>query len=508
MADNSTPDLTAEKPDGATQDIDTVEQPSDGAPEAVTTTKLTPNQIAAWQALPENQKTAIRHREAIRIFNSGLEHHKNGDLAAAIEAYGKALVLDPGAADTYNNLGVALRSTGKLRAAIACYRRGLVLHPNHPNIYSNMGNAYRELGHLQLSVASHHKAIKLNSKNAEAYYNLGLALRDLGQIQQSLRAFETTLQLNPTHAECRCDRSLTLLSMGDFKRGLDEYEWRWKLDRNPPRKFDKPIWNGSELKGKTLLIHQEQDIGDMIQFARYIPMIKDRGGRVILETQPELSRLMSTAPGVDGVTVCGSELPEYDCYIPMMSLARLFATTLDTIPKPIPYLTPPEQPYIPLPASLDTQYKVGIAWAGNATHINDKNRSCDFSYFIELMGIPSINIYSLQKGENEADIKVNGCQALVVDMAPSLNDFADAAALIQNLDLVISVDTATAHLAGTLGKPVWLVLPFSADWRWLHETAQSPWYPSMRIFRQRQPGNWDQVFRDIRRALHEKLELT
>lgn len=477
------------------------------APQPPVASGPTEQQLAAWQSLPQEQKLALREREAARIFNLAIEHHQKGELDLAIESYGKSLLLNPKVPDVYNNMGVALRSAGKLDAAVACYRRCLVLRPNHPGVYSNMGNAYRDLGRLQLSVASHQQAVKLDSQNSEAYYNLGLALRDLGHAAQSLAAFETALRLNPDHPECRWDRSLTLLGMGDLQRGFEEYEWRWKLDRSPPRVLDKPVWDGSPLKGKTLLIQQEQGIGDMIQFARYIPMVKERVSTVVVEAQPELARLMSTVPGADKVINRGSALPKFDFYVPMMTLARLFETTSATIPTGIPYLNPPEGQSVQLPASLDNQRQIGIAWAGRPTHQNDKNRSCSFKQFIELLGIPGVTIYSLQKGGREADIKENGCEALVTDMASRLNDFADTAALINQLDLIITVDTSVAHLAGALGKPVWVVIPFAADWRWGLESEETPWYPSMRLFRQRQPGNWDQVFRDVRKALRTELSL-
>ncbi|NQW00791.1 MAG: glycosyltransferase family protein [Rhodospirillales bacterium] len=475
------------------------------APQPAPASDSAETQAALWKALPAEQKLALREREAARIFNVAIDHHQKGEVSAAIEAYGKSLLLNPKIPDVYNNMGVALRSAGKLEAAVACYRRCLVLRPNHPGVYSNLGNAYRGLGRLQLSVASHQQAVKLDPKNPEAYYNLGLALRDLGQPSQALAAFETTLRLKPDHAECRWDRSLTLLGMGDLSRGFAEYEWRWKLDRSPPRVLEKPLWDGSPLKGKTLLIQQEQGIGDMIQFARYIPLVKERVSTVVVETQPELARLMSTVKGADKVINRGSALPRFDAYIPMMTLARLFETTQATIPADIPYMSPPPGQSVQLLPSMENQRQIGIAWAGRPTHQNDKNRSCDFKQFIELLGIPGVNIYSLQKGGRESDIKENGCEALVIDMASRLNDFADTAALVSQLDLVITVDTSVAHLAGAMGKPVWVVVPFAADWRWGYNTSETPWYPSMRLFRQPQPGNWDQVFSDVRKALRAEL---
>jgi ADP-heptose:LPS heptosyltransferase len=383
----------------------------------------------------------------------------------------------------------------------------LVLRPGSAAVFSNMGNALREMGRLQTSVAAHQQGIKLSPNNAEAYYNLGLTLRDLGQIDQALACFTKTLQLKADHVDCHWDRALTLLTKGDYKTGFDEYEWRWKLDRSPPRGYAQPQWDGKAMKGKTLLIHQEQGFGDMLQFARYLPMVKQHSGgaTIVLEVQPELTRLFAEIDAVDKVIDRGAQLPKFDAYIPMMSLARIFGTTLKTIPADIPYLRAPEMDTLKLPPSLDKQFRVGISWAGRPTHKNDANRSCEFTQFIELLGIPGITVYSLQKGPHEADVKEHGCEGLIMNLAPRLSDFADTAAVLAQLDLVITVDTALGHLAGGLGTPTWVMMPFAPDWRWLLDTDRSPWYPNHRIFRQSEPGAWDGVFAAVRGALRDEL---
>ncbi len=463
-------------------------------------------QIAVWKSIPQDKKTALREREAARVFALAVEHHQKREFTDAVQNYGKSLLLNPKEADTYNNMGVALRSLGKLEAAVACYRRSIVLRPNNAGAYSNLGNALRDLGRLQLAVAAHQQALKLAPEGQESYYNMGLALRDLGQNDQALAAFERTLSFNENHADCRWDRALTLLLKGNFIDGFTEYDWRWKLERSPPRGYAEPEWDGSELKGKTLLVHQEQGFGDMIQFARYIPMIKEKGGTIVLETQPELSRLFSTLPGVDKVVNLGSPLPKFDFFIPMMSLAKIFKTTAGSVPAKIPYLTPPDLHAVQLPASMERQAQVGIVWAGKPTHKNDKNRSCQFTDFIELLGTPGVIVYSLQKGPRERDITDNNCEALVLNLGGQLGDFADTAAAIQQLDLIITVDTSVAHLAGALGKPVWVLIPYAPDWRWMTGTDTSPWYPNMRLFRQKRYGEWDAVFSEVRRALGKELD--
>jgi hypothetical protein len=331
-------------------------------------------------------------------------------------------------------------------------------------------------------------------------------LRDLNRTDPALATFEKALKIKGDHVDCRWDRALCFLQKGDFKRGFDEYEWRWKLDRSPPRGFEQPLWDGADLKGKTILIHQEQGFGDMIQFARYVPMVKAKGATVIIEAQPELARLFSVLEGVDKVVNKGSPLPKFDVYAPIISLARIFATTPETVPADIPYLSAPDAHAVQLPASLGKQMKIGISWAGRPTHQNDTFRSVAFRHFVELLGVPGVTVYGLQKGPAAAEVSDNGCEALVLNLGGRLHDFADTAAVVAQLDLVISVDTVLVHLAGALGKPVWTLLPFFADWRWMTSGDTSPWYPTMRLFRQDQPGDWEPVFNAVREALLEEIK--
>lgn len=464
-----------------------------------------PEKLEAWRALPEDQRTALREREAVRLFNNAAQMHRDGKLSEAIETYGKSLLLNPKQSDVYNNMGVALRSSQKLEAAVACYRRSLVLKPNNPGVYSNMGNALRELGRLEVALASHQQAVRLAPRSTEAYYNLGLVLRDLGQTDAALSCLEKAIALNENHVDCQWDRALTLLEMGRLEEGFEAYESRWQLDRSPPREFDKPRWDGSELKGKTVLVHHEQGFGDMIQFARYLPMIKARGGQVVVEVQPELARLMGSVEGVSKVFNRGQTPPKFDFYIPMMSLPHVFGTNMENIPADVPYVGPLDPSAVQLPSSLGRIKRVGISWAGRPTHRNDTNRSSGFKHFIEILGLPGMSVFSLQKGGASANIKEYGCEALVTDLGERIRDFSDTAAVIGQLDLVITVDTALAHLAGAMGKPVWVAVPFAPDWRWMRDIETSPWYPSMRLFRQKRYGAWEGVFGDIRRALRDEI---
>ena len=463
--------------------------------------KPTPEQVAMWQDLQPDQRMAVREREAVRMFGDALAHHRNDELEEAARLYGRALILNPNIPDIYNNLGVALRALGKLEASAACYHRALALSPDNGGAYTNLGNVLRGLGQYKAAAASHRRAVELTPDNADALYNLGLALRETGQTDEALDCFAKTLELNPDHPGCHWDRSLTLLQKGDLKEGFEEYEWRWKLDGNPPRDYSQPEWDGADLGSKTILLHQEQGFGDMIQFVRYIPLVKKRGGTIIVEAQPQLSRLFSTIEGVGQVVNTGAATPRFDVYAPMMSLARIFATTQETVPATVPYLSAPDAFAGQLPATLSPQLTVGIAWAGSATHQNNARRSCPFNFFTELMGLADVALYSLQTGRAAADIAGHGCGAFVTDLGSKMNDFADTAAVIGHLDLVISVDTSIAHLAGALGKPVWVALPHPGDWRWMQDGDTSPWYPTMQLFRQPDPGNWAPVFEALKKAL-------
>jgi hypothetical protein len=296
-----------------------------------------------------------------------------------------------------------------------------------------------------------------------------------------------------------------LLLDGKYEQGFAEYEWRWKLRRSPPRGFKQPLWDGKPFPNKTLLLHQEQGFGDSIQYARYVPIVKKLGGTVIVECPVELARLFATIEGIDKVLIRGAPMPKFDVYAPLLTLPKIMGTTLKTVPAAVPYLKPPELRTVHLPVVDRRLFKVGIAWAGRPTHRNDRNRSCPFSHFVELMGLPGAAFFSLQKGAAAEDLRKDACDALVMDVGQQIEDFADTAAVVQQLDLVISVDTAVAHLAGALGRPAWVALPLSGDWRWMRQGETTPWYPTMRLFRQKTRGNWDDVLAAVRRQLRDAI---
>ena len=458
---------------------------------------------AAAKPAPAVVPDDARGREALRLFALGAALHRQGRLDDACRAYGRALLFKPDFPDAYTNLGVALRAQGKSEAAVACHRRALGLKSDGANYHSNLGNALRDLGRLAEAAEALQQALRLAPNAPEILYNFGLVLRDMGRFDTALSCLEAVLKLQPEHAECRYDRALTLLFAGDLKRGFAEYETRWKLRRNPPRKFDKPRWNGQAMPGKTLLLYAEAGFAEAIQFARYAAMAKkNSGAAIVLECPPELARLLETLDAVDRIAIRGAPLPAFDAHIPLLSLPALMATTAATVPADVPYLRAPEIRAIAIPNLVPNAMKVGIAWAGNAEARAERHRSCPFVHFLELAQVPGVALYSLQTGDAGRALGDQAAEPLVYNAGPAIADFADLATAINQLDLVISVDTAIAHLAGALAKPVWTLLSTLGDWRYAANGAKSPWYPSMRLFRQKALGEWPEVMAEVGAALH------
>ena len=433
-------------------------------------------------------------RAAAQAFARAADLHGKGQLDQAIREYSRAILHKPHHADAYNNLGVALRVQGQFAAAVACYRRALALRPESANIHSNMGNALRDLGRFEDAAQALQQALALAPGSPEYLYNLGLVHRDMGRTDQALAAFDRVLAAKPDHVECHWDRALTHLRMGDLERGFAEYEWRWKLKRSPPRAISRPLWDGQAFPGKTLFIHWEQGYGDTIQFVRYLSLAKKLGGTVIFECQANLARLLAATEGVDRLVDSGSPLPDFDIHTPLMSLPWLLKTTLATVPTKISYLAVPPIGDKRIPTLDPRALKVAIAWAGSPTNRNDRWRTCPFVRFLEFAGVPGVALYSVQHGRAAEELSASLNGPLVLDVGRTCVDFADTAAVLAQMDLVISVDTSIAHLAGALGKPVWTLLPAAGDWRWMDKGERTPWYPTMRLFRQKTLGDWDGVF--------------
>jgi tetratricopeptide (TPR) repeat protein len=452
------------------------------------------------------QALALRPNSPETHVNLGSALCEKGQLDEAITSYREALTLKPDLTEALINLGSALSDKGQLNEAIASYRQALALKPDSSVALNNLGNGLREKGELEEAIACYKEALALEPDYAEAYDNLSTSLSDKGQYDEAIASARKAIALKPGYSQAHCNLAFLLLRQGDWSIGWKEYEWRRKVKNfpSPRRNFPQPQWDGSDLKDRNLFIHCEQGFGDALQFVRYIPMIGQSGARVVVECLPELERLLRGNSGGWQVVALGQTLPDFDVYCPMLSLPLALAATQETIPAAIPYLHADATIRSKWQDRLEREshgFKVGIAWAGSKTHKNDRNRSIALSTMAPLGRVNGIRFFSLQKSQDtrRGDVAPTGFEP--IDWTDELTDFADTAAMIANLDLVISVDTSVAHLAGAMGKPVWVMLPFASDWRWFIDREDSPWYPTMRLFRQTVWGSWEEVVSKIGDAL-------
>ncbi|UCF92982.1 MAG: tetratricopeptide repeat protein [Desulfobacterales bacterium] len=436
--------------------------------------------------------------------NLGMALHTLRDYERASANFKEAVRLRPDFADAYNNLGTVCRDQSNLDEALRHYQQALALSPENASINHNLGIIYQLRQDFDRARACYQKAIGSQAGLAETHNNLGKLYHDRNQFAQALCHYEKAVQIAPGHADAHFNRALTLLLTGRFKEGWQEYEWRfqragWK--KIYPHRLQKPRWDGGKFSGRKLFVHSEQGFGDTIQFVRYLPRVKSLGGHVTLEVRHELYDLLQGFPGVDKlVPMSFDTLPReaYDCYIPLMSLPGIFGTDIETIPAPVPYIHA-------LPAKIDfwrrrmggAGLKIGVVWAAKDTYAH--NKTCPPKELGPLFRIRRVEFCGLQKGSAAGQIKKSAVE--VQNLGEEFATFADTAAAIECLDLVVSVDTAVAHLAGAMGKPVWILLPHSPDWRWLVDREDSPWYPTMRLFRQPRPGDWQAVVRTVKAQL-------
>jgi tetratricopeptide (TPR) repeat protein len=432
------------------------------------------------------------------------------NLALAIKAYRKAVEFRGDVAGFWNNLGIALQSDKQPAAAIEALRRATMLKPDWAEAYSNLGNALWQSGDLENAAAVCRQAIKLQPNLSEAHNNLANVLRDLGQYDEAAEVLTGALAHNPQSPQLHWNFAPLLLMKGDYSRGWQEYEWGRRIPEHTPPfpRFFETMWDGSALNGKRILLDAEQGFGDAIQFARYIPSVARRGGDVILRCDPALDRLLGKIPGANRIVSQREAIPDFEVHCPLVSLPRVLQLDRpEDLPWSGPYLTADaadRDKFRPLLAGAKDRKKVGLVWAGGAGHSNDRQRSARLIDFSALAQIPGIWLCSLQKGPPAQEIPPAVAKGLQInDFTDQLQDFADTAAVIDQLDLVISVDTAVLHLAGALGKPAWAVLPFAAEWRWMIGRSDSPWYPTLRLFRQTARGDWTAPIAQIAAALRE-----
>lgn len=417
----------------------------------------------------------------------------------AVPLLEKAIALKPEDAPSYSNLGNAQRLLGQTGPAIQSLDRAVRLSPNSTEYQNNLGNALHDAGRIEEAIIAFERAIALQPQSAEAHNNLGTSLRQLGKWNQALGEYRQAIALQPEYAMPHFNLGLMLLMLGQFEKGWQENEWRWKVreHRLDPDRLPMPMWDGSDLNGRTLLLYTEQGFGDAIQFVRYAELLANRGGKIVLQCHAELKRLFLPLAGLAQVSSRDEPAPTADLRCPLLSLPLLFKTELHNIPASIPYLhaNPERVEKWSHRLAPDGRRRVGIAWAGRPTHRNDRERSISIQQLAPLAK-NNVRFISLQKGTVDASgpLKYD-------DWTNELTDFAETAALIENLDLVICVDTAVAHLAGAMGKPVWVMLPYVADWRWLLDRTDTPWYPTMRLFRQTHRQDWTAPIEQIAREL-------
>lgn len=449
---------------------------------------LLPRSFAAHHALGGALRSAGRIDESILVFRRAIE-------------------LDPNLAEVHYNLANSLHDKERWQEAVDEYRRTIQLRPTFAEAHNNLGNVLAHLDRREEAGAAYRRAVELKPDYANAYHNLGKLLGEQGRLDEAIAASRRAVTLDPAHALAKMSLGMMHLLTGDFEQGWPLYEARWDKDdfTSPKRNFSQPMWDGRPLLGGRVLIHAEQGFGDAIQFVRYAPLVAERGGTVLVECPPELAELFGTVKGVTAVIAAGDPLPPFDFHVPMLSLPLVFQTTLSTIPHPGFYLTASLtrcQSWRSWLAGDGPRLKVGLVWAGRATHSRDRMRSIPLRRWLPILEVRDVDFVSLQIDDRGKQIgRLPGLHR-ILDPSARIAGFADTAALVSQLDLVIAVDTAVAHLAGALGRPVWVLLPFAPDWRWLLGRQDSPWYPTMRLFRQPGFGDWPGVLQRVTQELH------
>lgn len=501
----------------------------------------------ALQRLGDRRSAKVTFTTALKLrpgfaeahLNLGNLYYDRGLFPAAAAHYQSALRIRSGYAKAWVNLGNALSRLNRTREAVACYRRALSIKPDSVAAHHGLGNALAEkkdwiqarqylqralqlnpasaeihnsLGNLHYSqknmqdaAESYFRAVEIDSTYSRARINLGNALLALGKHQQARSLYERGLALDPSSPGALYNIALAQLRNGEFKQGWRNYESRWGFEELHLRKrnFRAPLWRGEQLDGKTILLHAEQGLGDTLQFVRYAPLVAARGGRVVLEVQQPLVRLLKHHPGIEAVIPYGAALPAFDVQCPLMSLPLAFGTEIGTIPRAEGYLNV-EMPKPPTNSNL----RIGISWAGNPRHKGDSTRSMPLESLLPLADIPGLTLISLQKGAGVEQLAFLKDQLPLDDAASAHEDMYETAALVGTLDLVLSVDTSIAHLAGAMAKPIWIMLAWVADWRWMEQRSDSPWYKTARLFRQNSAGDWASVVSQIVTALRSQNRYT
>ena len=450
----------------------------------------------------------LQPRFVAATFNKGMALTGLGDLEAAASAFEEAVQLDGGYVEAWFQLARVYHDCGRIKEAEAAYRKVISIDPGHFETHCNLGNILRAAGHLNDALMYYDKALALIPDLPEVLSNKGVALQELGRRDEAISCYRRAINLDSNDAEAHRNLSMALLQGGDYEEGWKEFEWRWQTRHfaSIKRRWDKSQWAGEPLNGKTILVHAEQGFGDSFQFCRYVPLLAASGARVIVEAPDVVQGVLGTLQGIEEVVTPGNQLPAFDFHIPMMSLPGTFETSSDSIPAPDKYLSVPpeaEQVWQGKIENAEGTPRVGLVWKGNSEHGANLWRSPGIEVFRPLLSQDHFKFYSLQKDDGEADLREAGIGDRIVDLHRELNSFTDTAAIIGQLDLVITPDTSVAHLSGAIGCPTWIVLPHVAEWRWGIGREDCPWYPSAKLFRQSAPGDWAGV---VERLIEELAE--
>jgi tetratricopeptide (TPR) repeat protein len=459
--------------------------------------------------LGQRDEAVACYRHAIRLKPDYAEAHYNlgnalwllGKLEEAEASLQQALLLKSDFAGAYNCLGIVLLLQGKVAQAVTALRQAVRLEPAFAAAYINLGHALELQDQLEEALDVLRVAVRLDPGNAGAFNNLGVILGIQGKLDEAQANYARAIDLRPDFVRPHQALGGLYLLRGDFEKGWPELDWRWHSPDYKPRHGSRPRWDGASLENKTILLYADEGVGDTIQFIRYGAVLQQRGARVVVECQPELVELLACCAGIDHLLPVGAPLPDFDLQAPLVSLPGKCRTTLNSIPAAVPYLAAERDRVVGWRDRLGAQpgFKIGICWQGNPANTADRYRSVSLAQFAPLAQVAGARLVSLQRGPGREQLGAALWEVLELhnqaeEPAPS---WLETAALITALDLVVTVDTAVAHLAGALGVTVWLALPFIPDWRWMLNRDDSPWYPSMRLFRQSQPGQWAPVFEQI-----------
>jgi tetratricopeptide (TPR) repeat protein len=488
--------------------------------------RINPPYADAWYQRGRVLYALQRHAEALESFErafslkpahaAALLHHgivlnTLGRYGLALQSFDRALKLRPDYAEAHNNRGIALHHSGELGPALQAFNQAIACQPADASAYCNRGITLNELGRLDEALASYDHALQRQPAYADAYYNRGIALLEHRRLDEAISSYDQALAVDPEHINSGWNKALVLLLAGRWMEAWPLYEWRWKKadSRLRQRHFAQPQWQGqSPLSGKTILLHCEQGYGDSIQFIRYASLLVQQGARLVVEAPGELLALFSCITGIAEWVQAGAALPDFDFHCPLASLPRAFGTTVASIPRAAAYLraTDAQQAHWAQKLGPRQRPRIGLAWSGRPSHPNDHRRSLALASLIDYLP-EGYDYFCLQKEVRQADMAILAAQTRIRHFTDELQDFNDSAALCAQMDLVISVDTSIAHLAGALGLPTWLLLPYIPDWRWLLDREDSPWYPSFRLIRQDARRDWQSCLQQLRSDLLDSRTL-